>query len=275
MRNNRIKERGITLIALVITIIVLLLLAGISISMLAGNNSVLNRAASSKSSNALGIAKDQVNLAVMTAMQDYFQSIYDGQDVSTTYTSTGLDKYIVANIKPENTDNPNYNLVATDIEFGKWTGTRTNATITLKYKPDGTTVRGTIANGVITWEAIEYKGQQDENISIDIKITNIEKYDNQGRIKFTGEYNLSNNDITVTEWGILSYNNNETFARENFTLSNSDIDKTVAANEFQIVTYRCRDKGNGAQTRLYIKYEYLGQSYTQYSDFIHVYYDDL
>ena len=46
MRNKR--TNGITLIALVITIIVLLILAGISISMLSGNNSFLTRAGSAK-----------------------------------------------------------------------------------------------------------------------------------------------------------------------------------------------------------------------------------
>ena len=35
-------NKGITLIALVITIIILLILAGVSISMLAGNNGILN-----------------------------------------------------------------------------------------------------------------------------------------------------------------------------------------------------------------------------------------
>ena len=41
--NNNSKEKGITLIALVITIIVLLILAGISITMLTGNNSILTK----------------------------------------------------------------------------------------------------------------------------------------------------------------------------------------------------------------------------------------
>ena len=45
---GKTKARGITLIALVITIIVLLILAGISISMLSGDNSILNRATQSK-----------------------------------------------------------------------------------------------------------------------------------------------------------------------------------------------------------------------------------
>ena len=42
------KNKGITLIALVVTIIVLLILAGISISMLTGQNGILTRAAESK-----------------------------------------------------------------------------------------------------------------------------------------------------------------------------------------------------------------------------------
>ena len=42
------KDRGITLIALVVTIIVLLILAGISISMLTGQNGILNRATEAK-----------------------------------------------------------------------------------------------------------------------------------------------------------------------------------------------------------------------------------
>ena len=43
MKNIRKQENGITLIALVVTIIVLLILAGISIAMLTGQNGILNR----------------------------------------------------------------------------------------------------------------------------------------------------------------------------------------------------------------------------------------
>ena len=41
----RKKQRGITLIALVVTIIVLLILAGVSVSMLTGQNGILTNAA--------------------------------------------------------------------------------------------------------------------------------------------------------------------------------------------------------------------------------------
>ena len=48
MKNRKMQEKGITLIALVVTIIVLLILAGISISMLTGQNGILNRASQAK-----------------------------------------------------------------------------------------------------------------------------------------------------------------------------------------------------------------------------------
>ena len=48
MKNNKKMSKGITLIALVVTIIVLLILAGISIMMLTGDNGILNRSGDAK-----------------------------------------------------------------------------------------------------------------------------------------------------------------------------------------------------------------------------------
>ena len=45
------KNKGVTLISLVITIIVLLLLAGVSISILTGENGILTRSYKSKNKN--------------------------------------------------------------------------------------------------------------------------------------------------------------------------------------------------------------------------------
>ena len=44
MRKNLKNQKGITLIALVVTIIILLILAGISIATLTGENGLLNKA---------------------------------------------------------------------------------------------------------------------------------------------------------------------------------------------------------------------------------------
>ena len=63
-KNN---TKGITLIALVITIIVLLILAGVSIAMLTGQNGILTQAANAKATTANKSAEEKVKLAVMAA----------------------------------------------------------------------------------------------------------------------------------------------------------------------------------------------------------------
>lgn len=56
------ENKGITLIALVITIIVLLILAGISISMLTGNNSIITKAGEAKTATELTGIKEQIEI---------------------------------------------------------------------------------------------------------------------------------------------------------------------------------------------------------------------
>ena len=70
-------NKGITLIALVVTIIVLLILAGVAIAMLTGDNSILRRAQSSQLYNNLGAAKDEVSLAYNAAYAEFMKQFYD------------------------------------------------------------------------------------------------------------------------------------------------------------------------------------------------------
>ncbi len=68
---NKLKERkGITLIALVITIIVLLILAGVSIAMLTGENGILNQANKAKTETEYKGAEEKVKLAIMGSRAD-------------------------------------------------------------------------------------------------------------------------------------------------------------------------------------------------------------
>ena len=77
-------NKGITLIALVITIIVLLILAGVSIAMLSGDNSILGRAKSTVVENELAEGRDQVGLAWNAAYADYLEAFYaDNKTVKT------------------------------------------------------------------------------------------------------------------------------------------------------------------------------------------------
>ncbi len=62
------RNKGITLIALVVTIIVLLILAGISINALTGQNGLLNRAAEAKEKSENSQKEEQIKLAVMSSI---------------------------------------------------------------------------------------------------------------------------------------------------------------------------------------------------------------
>ena len=62
------KDKGITLIALVVTIIVLLILAGISINALTGQNGLLNRATEAKEKSENSQKEEQIKLAVMSSI---------------------------------------------------------------------------------------------------------------------------------------------------------------------------------------------------------------
>ena len=62
------RNKGITLIALVVTIIVLLILAGVSINMLTGQNGILNRASEAKEKNENAQTEELVKFAVMSSI---------------------------------------------------------------------------------------------------------------------------------------------------------------------------------------------------------------
>ena len=70
MKNRKMQEKGITLIALVVTIIVLLILAGISISMLTGQNGILNRASQAKKTQSTSQVEELAKLKLQELYTD-------------------------------------------------------------------------------------------------------------------------------------------------------------------------------------------------------------
>ena len=66
------KQKGITLIALVITIIVLLILAGVSLSLVLGDNGIINKAQNSKLETEIAEEKEILNFSVMQAKGEKF-----------------------------------------------------------------------------------------------------------------------------------------------------------------------------------------------------------
>ena len=69
LKNRRYsKNKGITLISLIVTIIVLIILAGISVAVLTGDNGLINKAGEAKDSSERADEKEALDQAVVEAM---------------------------------------------------------------------------------------------------------------------------------------------------------------------------------------------------------------
>ena len=64
MQKQKNKQRGITLIALVVTVIVLIILAGVSIAMLVGENGIITQAQRAEEATTQAMQKEAIELAV-------------------------------------------------------------------------------------------------------------------------------------------------------------------------------------------------------------------
>ena len=87
---NKDMNKGITLIALVITIIVLLILAGVSIATLTGENGILTRANDAKISTEIAEEKEKIELATTAALADDL-----GGEIKENFLRQELEKYFV------------------------------------------------------------------------------------------------------------------------------------------------------------------------------------
>ena len=75
METKKRATKGITLIALVVTIVVLLILAGVSINLVIGNNGIITKAGESKDANKYAAIKDEYELY---KSNQYIESVTGG-----------------------------------------------------------------------------------------------------------------------------------------------------------------------------------------------------
>ena len=157
-------NKGITLIALVITIIVLLILAGVSIAMLTGENSILKRASQASAQNQLGAANDAVSLLVADKVAEFYEEAYTKNN--TTALQGGLNVYLAGHVLKGNATTEdtivkvidNANITVADLSVasnGAWTneGSTTNPVFTLTLTDNTATwvSQGFVNNGKVTW----------------------------------------------------------------------------------------------------------------------------
>lgn len=128
MRN----ERGITLVALVVTIVVLLILAGVTITYALSNNGIFAKAQEAGMVSEQATIRDAVSSAQAECMMEY----YDASKTTKTEAKDLISKYVPSGWSVTAT-------TASTITGGVIAGTVTVATSSYTH-----TV--TIANGVVT-----------------------------------------------------------------------------------------------------------------------------
>ena len=149
MRN----QKGITLIALVITIIVLLILAGVTIAMLSGENGILNRATSTQAYNELAEAKENILLKADENIARYYDEAYAQQKATSAYTFPTLQAASQAAVNGSDelatykANLPSHVSVVSATQI-KYTNGRQTATVDL----------GIDAKGKITFQPVVYNG---------------------------------------------------------------------------------------------------------------------
>ena len=118
MKVEKNKNEGITLIALVITIIVLLILAAVSIATLTGQNGILTRAQDAKKQTEIASVKEQAQLDITNWVAEELKNGRDGtisswediKNILKTANPDEEDRYY-KNVTEEGVETPNGYLV--------------------------------------------------------------------------------------------------------------------------------------------------------------------
>ena len=97
---KKLRNKGITLIALVITIIVLLILAGVSIAMLTGENGILTQAQNASKQTEIGEEKEQIALAYNGAVTKKQSTDITADDLNEQFNANGVDNATASGENP-------------------------------------------------------------------------------------------------------------------------------------------------------------------------------
>ena len=183
VKNAQKSSNGITLIALVITIIVLLILAGISISMLSGDNGILQKATDAKEQSGIGQEKEIVALAYNSVLA---KKVSNGDSTPVT-------------LEDMNTELTNQGATASGSNPIKVTFTASKR----QY---------TINNGSIEYVGIESNNNQDDDSTeYDYTSLSVGDYISNYPVYYDNVNATSGIDLTPQEkykgWRVLSTNN--------------------------------------------------------------------
>lgn len=209
LRKEYPNNTGITLIALVITIIVLLILAGVTLSLVMGNDGILGRAESAVNQTDIAGGHEQAELLASSHVTDYYDKKYVNNDSDVSEKSVA--DYVAEKLK-DGEDSGDYNVKATGrkIEVSKNGTTITTGTIKDDGKIDwgkrweyGTDEEGntTITDGTQTLKIGDYVNYDPKDGATTTSVTSYGTDNGYGDQKF----NLSSYDYG---WRVLGVDEN-------------------------------------------------------------------
>ena len=144
------EQKGITLVALVITIIVLLILAGVTIAALSGPNGILTNAVKSNEETAMSQAKEAVSMAVSEVLTNYYvnQTTATGEeaDLSKATVEAAIEKNY------PDFESPTVTMPATGSNAGTVTMVINGIKVSVAF-----TITGPTGSGASTWTIGEAK----------------------------------------------------------------------------------------------------------------------
>ena len=184
--HKKINVSGITIISLVITIIVLLILAGISINMVTGNNGIIKQAEQAKEqTDSIGII-NRIKQAYHTVL------LKKDEEYTKEQLMTALQKEFETNYDVDDSDNKNWILKAYGQEFVIPAGKNEN-TFAKIIKPEnyGDAIDYT-ANGISDWKVFYSDGKNVYIITSNTVPNNkidVESMSSRGMIIRRGYYN--------------------------------------------------------------------------------------
>ena len=246
-KDKNMRNKGITLIALVVTIIVLLILAGVSIATLTGENGILTRANDSKTQTEIGEEKEAIGLAYNGVIADNLGDGVSASDLQDELISNGYN-VTASGISPITVKfNDSQRVYEIDAN-GNITESKPPITLeqakdnSMLDEPKNSTV--TVADGTVTvpagFKVAEDSGSTlDEGIVIEDKNTNQfvwvpvskENFDTQF-VRRAGYYN--GNLQSMTNYGEAD-GNSETGANTNTGVTESETTKKEVQEMYQSV----------------------------------------
>ena len=272
MRNKLKERKGITLIALVITIIVLLILAGVSIAMLTGENGILNQANKAKTETEYKGAEEKVKLAIMGARADDGQmtveelkrevGLQGGSTTSTEFPAeVQMDGYtFTVDNTGKITGNEGGGTTPTPEEqgtLGTVTGNEeTNTTVKDKLGNEVKVPAGfkvvnpteTVPDGIII-EDVDEKRATVGSQFVWIPVGTVKKSDGSTETITLSRYTFDDNgqekeqgDNAINIDGSADYQELATSDKGNTTAKNLEEFKTKASKGYYIGRYEARDK---------------------------------